>query len=119
MLYAFGLGGTTANPSTGRAPTEAVPTFISFTITFDPRENALSSRAQMRDPPSPPAFAGLTPNYVGLYQLNVTVPDLPKGALPCYPASVFSGIQIESNLTINVTGRASFDGVGICVEPPK
>ena len=53
VLYAFGLGGTTANPSTGRAPTEAVPTFISFTITFDPRENALSSRAQMRDPPTP------------------------------------------------------------------
>ena len=119
VLYAYGLGSTPANPSTGGAANKPVPTFISFTITFDPRENALASRAPMRDPLNPAAFAGLTPNYVGLYQLNVTVPDLPKNALPCYPASIFRGAQIDSNLTINVTGPASFDGVGICVEPPK
>ena len=119
VLYGFGLGSTTANPFTGRAATQPVPTFFSFTISFDPRQNALSSRPQVGDPFTVAAFAGLTPSYVGLYQVNVIVPDLPKNALPCYPVSRVADSQIESNLTINVTGPASFDGVGICVEPPK
>lgn len=118
VLYAFGLGSTTANPSTGRAATQPLPTSRSFTISFDPRQNALASRPQMGDPLSAAAFVGLTPNYVGLYQLNVTVPGLPQNALPCYPATVFKGSQIDSNMTINVGGPSSFDGVGVCVQPP-
>jgi uncharacterized protein (TIGR03437 family) len=117
VLYAYGLGSTTTNPPTGLAALQHLPTSLSFTISFDPRQNALASRPQMADPVSAAAFAGLTPNYVGLYQLNVTVPDLPQNTLPCYPASWVRGSPILSNMTINVGGPSSFDGVGICVEP--
>ena len=120
VLYAFGLGSTMPNPMTGGAAAAPLPTLRSFTISFDPRQNALASRPQMGKPPTAAAaFIGLTPKYVGLYQINVIVPDLPSDALPCYPASRFNAIQIDSNLTINVGGPASFDGIGICVQPPE
>jgi uncharacterized protein (TIGR03437 family) len=105
VLYAFGLGPTT-NAVTGLAAEQPLPASLSFTISFDPRQNALASRPQMGQPPTASAvFIGLTPRSAGLYQINVMVPELPPDALPCYPASPSNGIPIASNLTINVGGR--------------
>jgi uncharacterized protein (TIGR03437 family) len=60
-------------------------------------------------PASPiPIYAGLAPGYVGLYQINFTVPPPPVGTPPCSGA-------VQSNLTVSVGGLASFDGAGICV----
>ena len=118
VLYAYGLGLTTPFAATGRSAKEPLPTRGSFTISFDPRQSALASRPQSGDALKAAAFVGLTPSYTGLYQINVTVPDLPPGSLSCYPDSLVNGSRIDSNLTINVGGPASFDGVGICVKPP-
>ena len=118
VVYGFGLGVTNPNVETGKAPISPVNAVLPFKISFDPRQNALASRppftSQGLQLYSAPIFVGLTPNYVGLYQINIIVPSLPAGSLPC---SSFNGIPIESNLTINVAGPASFDGVGICAQP--
>ena len=122
VLYTFGLGAA-AGAATGQAPTKPLPTARSFTVSFDARQNALASRPQIEsnlagnDGTPTAIFVGLTPGYVGLYQVNVIVPSLPLEALPCYPVSILNGVQIESNLTINIGGSASFDGVGVCVQP--
>ncbi|HKW98343.1 MAG TPA: hypothetical protein VJN43_11475 [Bryobacteraceae bacterium] len=119
VLYAFGLGTTNPPVPAGQAATAPTPTSVPFSISFDPRQNALASRPPVGGAPAAsPLFAGLTTGYAGLYQINVTVPRLPAGSLACSNGGFsYNGIQIESNLTINIGGRASFDGVGICVDP--
>lgn len=67
-------------------------------------------------PPSlapPPVYAGLTPNYPGLYQINFVVPSIPAGLPPCNQGLV------NTNLTVSVGGQNSFDGVEICVSVPQ
>jgi uncharacterized protein (TIGR03437 family) len=123
VLYGLGLGYTNPPVKTSEAPGSATPTATSFSISFDPRQNALAARPPVGSAATPlsatPLFVGLTTNYAGLYQINVRVPQLPVGSLPCSlgGSSGFNGIRIASNLTINIGGPVSFDGVGICVEP--
>jgi len=116
QIYAVGLGSPYQPAPDGHAVSSPTPVSI-LGISFDARPNALPSRPSTVPPLVQPAFAGLIPGYVGLYQINVAIPDLGPGAQPCYPSE--QSIRILSNLTINIIGRNSFDGAAICVETPS
>lgn len=81
------------------------------------------ARAKRRSPflPAPtsgPAYSGLAPGFVGLYQINFVVPPgPPNGIAQCaLPGTYALGSNpVLSNLTVSFGGGFSFDGVGICV----
>ena len=62
VIYCTGLGAVNPSVSPGTAATAATPTVQSVTVTIG-GQNAVV------------AYAGLTPGYAGLYQVNATVPD--------------------------------------------
>jgi uncharacterized protein (TIGR03437 family) len=92
-------------------------------IEFDFRPNAMPSHPYINPltaaPLVPaPIFAGLTPGQVGLYQINVKIPDNLPPMPPCTgtsPSPLSS--LVETNLTIDIGGQGSFDGAAICVQP--
>lgn len=91
VMYALGLGQTTpavvsgaASPATNLASVTAATT-VTFGI-GSPNGSSLPVR---------PQFVGLTPNFVGLYQINAQVPsDSPKGSRVVLELSVG---QVTSN----------------------
>jgi hypothetical protein len=92
-----------------------MPNNFPVTVQFDFTPNARPWQYRLFDFPgnysdAVPDFAGLTPGFVGLYQVNVKLPD----KFP--PISACNGIQIASNLLINIRIN-SWDGAPICVEP--
>jgi uncharacterized protein (TIGR03437 family) len=108
VMYALGLGKTTPTAQTGQAspPAATVPVQLRFDFTPDARPKLTFSPPQnnfLR-------FAGLSPGSVGLYQVNFKVPRPPPGTPFCPVAGA------SSNLTVTITGEASFDGAAICVE---
>lgn len=77
VFYALGLGQTEPNVTSGAAapssPLARVPG--TFRITFGSAGPFGGGSAE-----AVPQFVGLTPNFVGLYQINVTIPpDAPRG----------------------------------------
>ena len=72
VIYAIGLGATDPPVPTGAGAPDAEPlaraTITPLTVGFGSR---LFNAAKQADP----LFAGLTPGFVGLYQINVTVPE--------------------------------------------
>ncbi len=120
-IYAVGLGVTQPPVATGEAGPlpAAMPNNSNLRIGFNYSPDALPTipnpeQASSSPPQGPgtPPFAWLAPGFVGLYQLNVTIPAPPAGLLPC-----LNGIY--SNLTINIGGAQSLDGAQICVRPPQ
>jgi uncharacterized protein (TIGR03437 family) len=73
VLFAAGLGRTVPDSSSGRVPLAAAP------ILYGPQLQIL-----LNGSPCPPAsiyYAGVTPGYAGLYQINLRLPDV----LPANP----------------------------------
>lgn len=138
VMYAYGLGQTTPPVKTGDitpAPGTVLLDAPNFTVQFDFRPNAGPAMPYIAPTsvlsPAPitgpvislsPIFVGLTAGQVGLYQINVKIPD----TVPSLPAcsEVFSCPNpnrciVQSNLTIDIGGFSSFDGAAICVQPPQ
>ena len=66
-----------------------------------------------------PLFAGATPSFAGLYQINFRVPTPPAGLQPCdaLGTAIPYANVVQSNLTVSAGSVFSFDGAGICVQP--
>lgn len=121
VVWAVGLGQTTPAVASGQASPSTAPT-VPIALAFDWTPNAEPSRPTATAEclvgsagcsPVPaankPAFSGLSPGSVGLYQVNFAVPSPPVGAPPCSTGSV------DSNLTVSIGRDESFDGAAICV----
>jgi len=117
VAYAVGLGQTNPPSVTGKLVTTSVPTQTIFSLDFNYRPNALATKPLPNAPQ--PIFAGLTPGYVGLYQINFVVPPVPSGTPACVETSALMPAPgqnfVQSNLTVSVGGLLSFDGARICV----
>ena len=125
VAYAVGLGQTNPPLTEGQPAAQAAPLETAFGIDFNYHPNALAAKplgptasgAPINYPK--PAFAGATPGFVGLYQINFIVPPPPENLAPCFDSSglvPFANV-IQSNLTVSVGSPFSFDGAGICVQP--
>jgi uncharacterized protein (TIGR03437 family) len=69
-LYANGLGKVSNPPQTGEPTPGVAPTTIPVTVTIGGK-------------PAQVDYAGLSPQSIGLYQINVRIPaDIPSGAQP-------------------------------------
>ena len=120
VIYALGLGRTTPMAQTGQAsPLPAAVTqnirgvIYNYGINLPPSQGVpapFATCAIGTGCPAPPAFSGLTPGAAGLYQVNFVIPPSPN-IFPC-------GAGVVSNLTLSIVGSSSYDGAGICVEPP-
>jgi len=104
-------------PSSGTVATGAAnpspPLTTTVTVDFEFRSNAGPSMPSATDSggshtPAIKVPAYFAPGFVGLYQINVTIPQPPVPLESC-------GGVFQSNLTINIGGVASYDGVGLCV----
>lgn len=116
-MYAVGLGNILgAMVATGTA--NSTPIAVNSPIvSFDFHVNA---------GPSMPTgsslhadYAGFVAGFVGLYQVNLTIPAVPQDIALCTTDGQLAGdtSAVYSNLTIDLRGAASFDGAGICVTP--
>jgi uncharacterized protein (TIGR03437 family) len=83
-IYCTGLGAVASRPATGAA---ASSTFLSSTT--------VPVGVRIGNIPAAVTFSGLAPGFVGLYQINVQVPEgvAPSGAVPV----VLTGNAIEAN----------------------
>jgi uncharacterized protein (TIGR03437 family) len=115
VAYAVGLGQTNPASVTGQLVTKSAPTVITYSLDYNYHPNALPSRPLPAGPQ--PIFAGTTPGYVGLYQINFVVPPVPAGTPACVDASAMplGSNVVQSNLTVSIGGTYSFDGARICV----
>ena len=124
VAYLTGLGQTDPPLTTGQ-PANGGETNILFEIGFNFQVNALAHQPVTGFPFSGPGagrfplFSGATSGFVGLYQVNFTVPAVPLGTPVCgTPGSVFVAFwPIQSNVTVSLGSTNSYDGAGICVKP--
>ncbi len=116
VLYAFGLDGTDPIvPAGSPAPLPPAVRPFPLTIAFDFTPNATPARPGLASATvvlDQAVFAGLTPNYAGLYQVNFKVPTPPAGTPRCFQENVLS------NVTVTLLGHETFDGAQFCVKVP-
>jgi uncharacterized protein (TIGR03437 family) len=119
-LWAFGLGQTNPAATTGQI-SQMAPTAETFNLDFNYQINALPVKPFTGEPdriPLHPLFSGLAPGYVGLYQVNFTVPPGPAngiGQCAQLGSVALGGSSVQSNFTVSIGGQFSFDGAGICI----
>lgn len=120
-VWASGLGQTIPPATTGK-PSITAPAAETFYLNFNYQVNALPTKPIPAVPAQGglvPLFAGLAPGYIGLYQVNFTVPPQPPNGTP--QCTSLPGLQAnpadiwQSNFTVSIGGQYSFDGAGICV----
>lgn len=115
--YAVGLGATNPAARDGQPAPAPLRTAQSFLVDFNFRANALPAKPAPDS--STPVFTGLTPQYPGLYQINFSVPPIPKETPSCAITFVPGANAVQSNLTVSFGGAFSFDGAAICVSPGR
>jgi uncharacterized protein (TIGR03437 family) len=111
------LGQTDPPLTTGKLVTAPARTQSTFRLDFNYRPNALATKPRPDAPQ--PLYAGATPGYVGLYQVNFVVPPVPAGTPPCIEQTTTQINPVLSNLTVSIGGESSFDAALICVEVPS
>jgi uncharacterized protein (TIGR03437 family) len=119
VVYAYGLGPTFPSAETGRgAPRDArIPESgrrrVWLTLLDQPL-NASGSIPRGYHPQAddgnrlPADFVGLAPGQVGLYQVNLRIPDWFRPVLPCGP-------EVRSNALLLVTTWQGSETVPLCV----
>jgi uncharacterized protein (TIGR03437 family) len=113
VAYAVGLGQTDPPLETGKIVAAPARTLATFGLDFNYHPNALASKPLPNAPP--PLYSGATPGFVGLYQVNFTVPPPPPGTPPCVVPKTPGENVVYSNLTVSVGSASSFDAARLCV----
>ncbi len=110
VIYAHGFGRTQPAVPSGRASPVPAATALAagFQTVWLVGNGPMSIGVGNLPPAGVPAFAGLTPGLVGLYQVNLTIPPISGEIRSCSTAG---------NLLVMIGGRTSFDNAFICVQP--
>jgi hypothetical protein len=127
-LYGAGIAGcqtgAACSPtgSAPSAPTKVLSDSVLFTYKVSgPPPGSLSGSSTILEILVPPDWAGLIPGYVGLYQINVTVPPMPATVYPCGYTSPYGAGNGNAKITIPFyPGNSQVADPGtlyICVQP--
>jgi len=91
-VYAIGLGATSPQPASGDPAPASEPLARLTAVPTAKFGGGIGGITAV------PLFAGLTPTYAGLYQVNVTIPaTAPKGTIDlslAFPDSLSNAVQI-------------------------
>ena len=120
IVYAYGLGPVFPDQASGTASTLAeIPQSGVLRVWAEFRNTLLNASPSVpryfdsdaiNTPGAALQFAGLTPGQVGMYQLNLRVPQPFPVALPCGP-------EIHANAIALITTFRGTENVPLCVQP--
>lgn len=117
--YLVGLGQVTTAPNLGQPTPAAVPVqdpnlpVLAFSFGFNPPGEHVPFSCEAGGLPfliHPVAWAGLTPGFVGLYQVNFVMPPIPNALRAC-------GAGVQWNASVTFATFFSQESVRLCVAP--